>query len=90
MIKKFYNFSKLNEEDDYEDVVHDEDEIETERFYKYNIDNSDKFKINKLIDYCLHNYDKSIVSEYINEYINYSPIIKSKNGYGFFGIDTNT
>jgi len=75
MIKKFKDYNKLNEDDSFN---------ENEDISSY-IESS----INKLLDRCLHDVEKDTLKDYICNYIDNSDIVKSKNGWGFYGSNTN-
>lgn len=82
MIKKFKDYYKVNEDDSYDE--NEDGNFSRSKEYVYR-----DLKIDKFIDKCLHEVEKDDLKKYINEYIDNSPIIKSKNGWGFYGSDTN-
>lgn len=83
MIKKFNEYYKVNEDDSY-----DENEPGTFTRTKTNKFNGQR-ELNNIIDRCLHDNEKDELKIYINQYIDNSPIVKSKNGWGFYGATTD-
>jgi hypothetical protein len=82
-IKRF-NEIKLNEEDDFDvEELKDDNEKYLKTKYTYQIQS-----LEKVLDRCLHDIDKTRLKDYINVYINKSIIKIKPSGWGFYGADT--